>query len=63
MIKSNPKKLPKKLAKKLAKKPANNLPADRHGKGEEKSKNIDDKITVDKSAVSEEDRYYIEPVD
>ena len=39
------------------------LPADRHGKGEEKSKNIDDKITVDKSAVSEEDRYYIEPVD
>jgi len=31
--------------------------------GEKKSKNIDNQITVDKSAVSEEDRYYIEPVD
>ena len=32
-------------------------------KDDKKSENIDDKITVDKSAVSEEDRYYIEPVD
>jgi hypothetical protein len=32
-------------------------------KDEKKSENVDDKITVDKSVVSEEDRYYIEPVD